>query len=99
MQTWATHAHTLQHVGLTGGGCSDFHAAPRSVFAAVEGGGGNRGGPERTRHVEANLCFKLVDPDPPSPARHVTSPLSARSTQLRSPICLSDTLPLCHRRF
>ena len=25
------------------------------------------GGMERTRHVEANLCFKLVDLDPPAP--------------------------------
>ena len=25
------------------------------------------GGMERTRLVEANLCFKLVDPDPPAP--------------------------------
>ena len=72
------------------------------MFAAVEGGGGNRGGGDGKntgscfQHVEANLRFKLVDP---GPTHHVTVPLSTRSTRLRSPIYLSDTLPLCRRWF
>ena len=57
---------------------------PRAARSRLSRGGEGTGGGNRTRHVEANLCFKLVDPDTPA-TRHVTSPLCARSsTRLRS---------------
>ena len=66
-----------------------FHAAPRMPtlreFAPVEGGGRKLGGgawKEQKNtgpcvHVEANLCFKLVDPNPQPHIHHTPCDFSA----------------------
>ena len=76
---WICASLICGYVGLcwvdgAGGGCPDFHAAPRTpilrVFAAVEGGGRGAGDGKNTgpclKPVKANPCFTLVDPDPPA---------------------------------
>ena len=84
-----------QQVELTGGFCPDFHAAPRLPTRLSGGGGGmGTGGVEGWKEHGSMFPACRGQPRPPSPTRHVTSPLSARSTRLRSPICLSDTLSL-----
>ena len=92
---------------VDGGVCPDFHAATRmpilSVFAAVEGGGGGTGGGAWKEHgstfpaCRGQPVFQTTRARPPSPPRHVTSPLSARSARLRSPNCSSDTLAIFRR--
>ena len=90
---------------VDGGVCPDFHAAPRMpILAAVEGGGWK----EHELHesmfpaCRGQPMFQTSRSRAPSPTlwdMPCDVSTSARSTRLRNPTCLSDTLPLCRRWF
>ena len=87
--------------GLPGLSCCPGHAYPQRVRGCR--GGRERGGWKEHGSMfpacRGQPVFQTSRSRPASPTRHVTSPLSARSTRLRSLVCLSDTLPLCGSRF
>ena len=68
-----------QHVGLTGGVCPDCYAAPcmpiLSVFVAVERRGGWKDDGSMFPACRGQPLFQASRSEPPSPTRHVTSPL------------------------
>ena len=94
---------------IDGGGCPAFmlpRACRSSACSRLSTGGEGTGGGTDAKNTgtcfpacRGQPVFQASRCRPPSPTRHLTSPLSARSTRLRSPICLSDTLPLCRRWF
>ena len=109
LKQWNNYSNMLdlRGWGLPGHSCCPAHADPQHVRgcrARGEGGSRRRGGGWKEHGSMIPACrgqpvFQTSRSRAPSPTCHVTSPLSARSTRLRSPSCFPDQLPLWCRWF